>query len=65
MFCKAKHINTIFYEANNETKGADTLASEIGGKTDYLTSMEYILDDSKDYVDIMRENLEKLYNSLK
>lgn len=65
MFCNAKHINTIFYEANNETKGADTLASEIGGKTDYLTSMEYILDDSKDYVDIMRENLEKLYNSLK
>lgn len=63
MYCKAKNINTIFYEANNEKKGAETLASEVGAKTDYLTSMEYMLEDDLDYADIMADNLEKLYQS--
>ena len=68
-FCKYKKINTIFYEEFNTTKGADILADEIGGKTEFLSSMEYMnsnrAENQRSYVDIMKDNLEKIYKSLK
>ncbi|MDO5755866.1 MAG: zinc ABC transporter substrate-binding protein [Tissierellia bacterium] len=68
-FCNYYGINTIFYEAGNEKKGADTLASEIGGQTKFLTSMEYMPhgqpEKNDSYREIMKDNLEKIYQSLK
>lgn len=66
-FSQAKKINTIFYEYGNDPKEALALAEEIKGKAVGLTSMEYKTDQMKgqgSYQGIMRENLEKLYESL-
>lgn len=64
--CKSKNIDTIFYEESLESKGADTLANEIDGKTESLNSMELQSTESEDksYTDILRENLEKIYKSM-
>ncbi|QWT17457.1 zinc ABC transporter substrate-binding protein [Collinsella sp. zg1085] len=67
-FCKERHIRTIFYEQGQSSKGADTLAAEIGGATCPLCSMEYVADhdgaDAGGYVEIMRSNIEAIYQSL-
>lgn len=69
-FCNFYGINTIFYEYGTQAKGAQTLADEIGGKVNTLASMEYMApdaheDESQSYENLMRQNLENLYQSLK
>lgn len=67
-FCQFYGIKTVFYEYNGQKKGADTVASEIGGKSVPLASMEYSdafrNSELKGYVDIMRMNLENLLKSM-
>lgn len=67
-FCEYHKIQTIFYEAFTDNKGADSLAEEINGNTDSLISMEYMpkqqIEEKKGYIEIMRENLEKIDLSL-
>lgn len=68
-YCRAKGIRTVFYEEGMEAKGADTLAQEVGGRAEGLQSMEYVKPGAHEepggYTRIMRENLEKIYESLK
>ncbi|WBW49357.1 zinc ABC transporter substrate-binding protein [Peptoniphilus equinus] len=67
-YCEENHIHTIFYEDTMPPKSAATLAEEIHGRIEPLTSMEYITDagrrDVGSYTVIMEENLQKLYTSL-
>lgn len=67
-FCDFYGVKTIFYEFNGQQKGADTVASEIGGKSKPLASMEYnfSLKDYglNSYYDVMKMNLENLYQSM-
>ena len=50
------------------SKGADTVAGEIGGKAVPLASMEYVSEEQgaemNGYVEIMKDNVEKIYQSL-
>lgn len=68
-FCAAYNIDTIFYEENQDRKGAENLAYELEGKAIPLVSMEYINPDGEEkeskYVDYMRQNLENIYQSLR
>lgn len=68
-FCEIYDIDTIFYEANQDKRDAESLASELGGQSMPLVSMEYVNPDREDseskYVDLMRENLENIYESLR
>lgn len=68
-FCEYYGINTVFYEYGGVKKGADTLASEISGKSSPLASMEYSYsfkgENLHDYADVMRMNLENLYQSFR
>lgn len=65
-YCESNNIKTIFYEDGLEQKGADTLASEISGKTLPLRSMEYVKINSRDsYIEIMEDNLKKIISSFK
>lgn len=67
-FCNYYKIDTLFYEQGRECKGADTIALEIGGKTESLSSMEYMTAEQKKnastYYDLIKENLEKLYQAM-
>lgn len=67
-FCNYHEITTIFYEYGSETKNAQTIASEMGGKISPLSSMEYATGKEKDgeygYLEYMRLNLENLYQSM-
>lgn len=68
-FCKRHNVNTVFYELGASSKGADTVAGEIGGKAIPLASMEYVSEEQgskmNGYVEIMRANIEAIYESLK
>lgn len=67
-FSKDYGINTIFYEYKGQKKGAQTVADEIGGQCMPLSSMEYYnvgeKEDKNLYYELMRMNLENLYNSM-
>lgn len=68
-FCQHYGIETIFYESGQEKKGAENIAYDLGGQAVPLVSMEYIntreVSQESKYVDLMRENLEKIYESLR
>ncbi len=67
-YCDAKGIHTVFYEYGQPKKEAETIASEIGGKTAPLASMEYANNQESQevggYVGYLRMNLENIYQSL-
>lgn len=67
-FSNYYHISTVFYEYGQNPKQAKALAEEIGGKVSPLASMEFLSKEQKDkdqnYIDLMRMNLENLYNSM-
>lgn len=67
-FSDYNHISTVFYEYGQNPKQAKALAEEIGGKVSPLASMEFLSKEQKDkdqnYIDLMRMNLENLYNSM-
>lgn len=61
-------IYTIFYEMGGSDKQAKILAEEIGGKTQALNTLEFATDDELSnettYQELMRANLEALYQSM-
>lgn len=67
-FSKEQNIDTFFYETNLEPLEANILSQEVNGKMESLTSMEYVsqvqLMKTGSYINIMEENLEKLYKSM-
>ena len=58
----------MFYELGANPKDAETVANEIGGKAVPLASMEYVSEEQgaqmNGYVEIMRANIEAIYQSL-
>ncbi len=68
-FAKSRNIKTIFFEELVSPKVAETIASEIGAKTDVLNPLEGLTQEQinagEDYLSIMDKNLEALVNALK
>ncbi|MCQ6559915.1 metal ABC transporter substrate-binding protein [Paenibacillus mendelii] len=67
-FAKEHDIKTILFETLVDPKIAQTIANEIGAKTDVLNPIEGLTDEDKkanlDYIGIMTKNLEALKNAL-
>ncbi len=67
-FCKEHRTTTVFYELGSNPKDAETVANEIGGRAVPLASMEYVGEEQgaqmNGYVEIMRSNIEAIYQSL-
>jgi zinc transport system substrate-binding protein len=63
-YCKTNNIKTIFVEDMVSPKVSETLANEVGAKAEKIYTLES-KDDNKDYLQSMRDNLEKIYQSLK
>lgn len=65
---KEENINTIFYEKGGSDKAASVIASEIGGKTSPLSTLEFATKDELEkevtYQELIKENLEAIYKSL-
>ncbi|MBP2632271.1 MAG: transporter substrate-binding protein [Firmicutes bacterium] len=62
-YCKENHIKTIFVEDMVSPKVSEALANEVGAKAEKIYTIES-KEDNKDYIQSMRDNLEKIYNSL-
>ena len=63
-FCRANNIKTIFSEQLASPKVSQTLADEVGAKVQTIYTIES-KEDNKDYYESMKDNLDKIYNSLK
>ncbi|MFD2211833.1 metal ABC transporter substrate-binding protein [Virgibacillus halophilus] len=67
-FAKQHDVNTIFFEELASPKVAETLAEEIGAKTEILHTLEGLSkeeqDKGMDYIKVMEENLSILKNAL-
>ena len=63
-YCKDNKIKTIFVENMVSPKVSETLAKEVGAKVEKIYTIES-KEDNKDYLQSMRDNLEKIYISLK
>lgn len=63
-YCKENGVKVVFMEDMVSPKVSETLAKEVGAKVEkiYTTENE---EDGKDYIQSMKENLDKVYNSLK
>ncbi|WP_027092577.1 metal ABC transporter substrate-binding protein [Cohnella thermotolerans] len=65
---KEMNIRTIFFETLVDPKIADTIAKEVGAKTDVLNPLEGLTDEDKqnnlDYIGIMQNNLAALQKAL-
>jgi zinc transport system substrate-binding protein len=62
-YCKTNHIKTIFVEDMVSPKVSETLANEVGAKAEKIYTLES-KEENKDYLQSMRDNLEKIYQSL-
>lgn len=63
-YAKDNHVTTIFSEEMASPKVSETLAKEVGAKVVPIDTLEG-KEDGKSYVERLRENLEKIYESLK
>ncbi|GFZ91190.1 zinc ABC transporter substrate-binding protein [Paenibacillus marchantiophytorum] len=67
-FAKENQVKTIFFETLVDPKIANTIAKEIGAKTDVLNPLEGLTDEDKknnlDYIGIMQNNLKALKKAL-
>ncbi|GKU82243.1 high-affinity zinc uptake system binding-protein ZnuA [Niallia sp. NCCP-28] len=67
-FAKEHAINVIYFEELASTKVANTLAEELGAKTEVLNTLEGLSEKEqeagKDYISIMEENLNQLKKTL-
>ncbi len=61
---KSQDVNTIFTEALLDPKVAETLAQDLGIKTDVLDPLESLSDESSDYTTIMKANIAALRTAL-
>jgi len=63
-FAKEHQVKTIFFETLVSSKVSETIASEVGAKTAVLNPIEGLTEEEiaagKDYIGVMRENLEAL-----
>ena len=60
-YCKDNSIKTVFAEEIGNTEVAETLAREAGAKVETIETFE----GEGDYLEDMRENLQKIYEALK
>ncbi|OAB38199.1 zinc ABC transporter substrate-binding protein [Paenibacillus macquariensis subsp. defensor] len=67
-FAKEHHVTTIFFETLVDHKVAETVAKEIGAKTDVLNPIEGLTEEESnnhmDYISVMKKNLEGLIKAL-
>ena len=63
-YCKENKIKTIFVEDMVSPKVSETLAKEVGATTKKIYTLES-QEDNKDYLESMKDNLERLYISLR
>lgn len=63
-YCQEHHIKTIFVEDMVSPKVSGALAREVGAKAEKIYTIES-KEDNKNYIQSMRDNLEKIYSSLK
>ena len=65
---KAEKIKTVFYEMGGSDKEAKTLADEIGADAKPINTLEFATDEelssNKTYQEMIKENLEAIYDSL-
>jgi zinc transport system substrate-binding protein len=61
---KKKNVKVIYFEGLTSSKVAQTLANEIGAKTEVLNPLEGLTKEEQekglDYIDVMKKNLEAL-----
>lgn len=62
--CKDNNIKVIFSETLSSSKASETLANEVGVRVEKIYTLESS-EDGLTYLDGMRYNLEKIYESLK
>ena len=63
-YCKKYKVSTVFVEEMASPKVSQVLANEINGKVETIYTQENA-EDGKNYIQSMRENLEKVYESLR
>ncbi|AOZ94400.1 metal ABC transporter substrate-binding protein [Paenibacillus crassostreae] len=67
-FAKEHNVTTIFFETLADPKVADTIAKEMGVRTDVLNPIEGLTkdetDEQMDYISVMKKNLEGLIIAL-
>lgn len=63
-YSKANNIKVIFMEELASPEVSKTIASEVGAKVEKIYTIES-KEDNKDYIQSMRDNLDKIYRSLK
>lgn len=67
-FAKEHHATTIFFESLTSPKLSETIATEVGAKTEVLNPLEGLTQDDmqqgKNYFTIMRDNLHTLQTAL-
>lgn len=63
-YSKANNVKTIFMEDMVSPKVSETLAKEVNGKVEKISTIEN-KEEGKDYLQVMKENLDKVYDSLK
>lgn len=62
-YCKQNGITTVFSESSDSQKDAESMANDINGKVEPIYSIETKVK-GKSYLEAMRFNLEKIYESL-
>lgn len=63
-YCKKNDVKTVFMEEMASPKVSETLAKEVDAKVEKIYTAESE-EDGKDYIESMKENLDKVYESLK
>lgn len=65
--CKKDGVNTVFYEEDGDSKTAEVLANEFGGKVAPISTLESLSkaqkDKGDDYLSIMKRNLQQIVDS--
>lgn len=62
---KDKKVNVLFSESALGDKDTKTLAEQLGIKSEVLDPLEIQVDKNQDYLQVMRDNLEKLSKAMK
>ncbi|MDP4089237.1 MAG: zinc ABC transporter substrate-binding protein [Bacillota bacterium] len=63
-YCRERGIKTVFAEDLVSPRVSETLAVEVGAKIEKIYTLES-KEDNKDYIQSMKDNLERIYLSLK
>ncbi len=63
-YCKENHVTTIFAEDMASPEISQTLADEVDAKVETIHTIESAEENSATYIDRMRDNCQKIYDSL-